>query len=58
MRNPLAAAAIVALAGRRDAFERVRRAICHDDYAKLNMAEFFFAECAYCALPGEPTEAK
>ncbi|MCL4203211.1 MAG: glycoside hydrolase family 127 protein [Pirellulaceae bacterium] len=50
MRNPLAAAALVALAGYRDGFEPVRRAICHYDYAKLNMAEFFFAECAYYAL--------
>ncbi len=23
-------------------------------YAKLNMAELFFAECGYDALPGEP----
>jgi hypothetical protein len=26
-------------------------AIRHYDYAKLNMAEFFFAEVAYYALP-------
>ena len=51
MRNPLAAAALIALAGYTDGFESVRRAICHYDYAKLNMAEFFFAECAYYALP-------
>ncbi len=51
MRNPLAAAALVALGGHGDGFEAVRRAICHYDYAKLNMAEFFFAECAYYALP-------
>lgn len=51
MRNPLAAAAIIAMAGYRDGFEPVRQAICHYDYAKLNMAEFFFAECAYYALP-------
>jgi hypothetical protein len=50
MRNPLAAAALIALAGYRDGFEPVRRAICHYDYAKLSMAEFFFAECAYYAL--------
>ena len=53
MRNPLAAAALIALAGYQDGFEAVRRAICHYDYAKLNMAEFFFAECAYYALPVE-----
>ncbi len=51
MRNPLAAAAIIALAGYQDGFESVRSAICHYDYAKLNMAELFFAECAYYALP-------
>ena len=53
MRNPLAAAALIALAGYRDGFEAVRQAICHYDYAKLNMVEFFFAECAYYALPVE-----
>lgn len=53
MRNPLAAAALIALAGYQDGFEPVRQAICHYDYAKLNMAEFFFAECAYWALPVE-----
>ena len=53
MRNPLAAAALIALAGDRDGFESVRRAICHYDYARLNMTEFFFAECAYYALPAE-----
>ena len=50
MRNPLAAAALIALAGYRDGFEAVRQAICHYDYAKLNMAEFFFAECAVLRL--------
>lgn len=51
MRNPLAAAAIVALLG--DGTERatIERALRHYDYSKLNMAEFFFAECAYYALP-------
>lgn len=51
MRNPLAAAALIALAGYQEGFESVRRAISHYDYSKLNMAEFFFAECAYYALP-------
>ena len=50
MRNPLAAAALIAFAGDRQQFDAVRRAICHYDYAKLNMAEFFFAECAYYAM--------
>jgi len=53
MRNPLAAAALIALAGCREGFEPVRQAICHYDYTRLNMAEFFFAECAYYALPVE-----
>lgn len=51
MKNPLAAAAIIALAGDgvgRDAIERTLR---HYDYSKLHMSEFFFAECAYYALP-------
>ncbi len=51
MRNPLAAAAIVALAGDTVHREAVQRAIRHYDYSKLHMAEFFFAECAYYALP-------
>jgi hypothetical protein len=58
MRNPLAAAALIALAGHRDGFGPVRRAICHYDYAKLHMAEFFFAECAYYALPVEETTTR
>jgi hypothetical protein len=52
MRNPLAGAAIVALAG--DAFpgrDAVERALRHYDYSKLNRSEFFFAECAYFAMP-------
>lgn len=51
MRNPLAAAALVALAGYREGFPKVGQVICHYDYSKLNMAELFFAECAYYALP-------
>ncbi|MDZ7617450.1 MAG: hypothetical protein U1E05_10620, partial [Patescibacteria group bacterium] len=51
MRNPLAAAAILALAGEEGGRTDILRAIAHYDYAKLNMAEFFFAECAYYALP-------
>jgi hypothetical protein len=53
MRNPLAAAALISFAGYEEGFDSVRRAICHYDYAKLNMAEFFLAECAYYALPVE-----
>jgi hypothetical protein len=51
MRNPLAAAAIVARAGNRADREAVERVLCHYDYARLSMSEFFLAECAYYALP-------
>jgi hypothetical protein len=51
MRHPLAAAAVVALAGEASARPQVLKAIRHYDYAQLNMAEFFFAEVAYYALP-------
>lgn len=54
MRNPLAAAAISALAGDGTGREAVERALRHYDYAKLNMSVFFFAECAYYALPAPP----
>ena len=50
MRNPLAAAAIIALSGDRAGRDAVERAIRHYDYSKLHMSEFFFAECAYYAL--------
>lgn len=50
MRNPLAAAAIAALGGD-SARAAIDAAICHYDYTKLHMAEFFLAECAYYALP-------
>ena len=51
MRNPLAAAAVVALSGEPAMRPAVLKAVGHYDYARLNMAEFFFAECAYYALP-------
>ena len=51
MRNPLAAAAIIALGRRRAGRDAVERTIRHYDYSKLHMSEFFFAECAYYALP-------
>jgi hypothetical protein len=41
----------VALAGDASARPAVLKAVSHYDYAKLNMAEFFFAEVAYYALP-------
>lgn len=53
MRNPLAAAAVVALAGDGRGREDVLRAVAHYDYSRINMAELFFAECAYYALPPE-----
>ena len=51
MRQPLAAAAVVALGGGVGERAAIEGALRHYDYAKLNMAEFFFAECAYYALP-------
>jgi hypothetical protein len=50
MKNPLAAAAIIALGGDGTGRDTVERAIRHYDYSKLHMSEFFFAECAYYAL--------
>lgn len=49
MRNPLAAAAVVALAGGEEAREAIESTIRHYDYAKLYRSEFFLAECAYYA---------
>ena len=51
MRNPLAAAAIIALAGEGVGCEAVERVIRHYDYSRIYRSEFFFAECAYYALP-------
>ena len=51
MKNPLAAAAIVALDGEGTGREAIESAIRHYDYSKLHMAEMLFAECAYYALP-------
>lgn len=51
MKNPLAGAAMVALVGDGMEREAIERVIRHYDYSKLNMAEFFFAECAFYALP-------
>jgi hypothetical protein len=51
MKNPLAAAAIVALDGEGTGREAIESAIRHFDYSKLHMAEMLFAECAYYALP-------
>ena len=51
MTNPLSAAAIVAMAGRETDRNAIERAISHYDYTKINLCEFFLAECAYYALP-------
>jgi hypothetical protein len=51
MRNPLAAAAIIALADNKEGRDAVENAIRHYDYSKLNMSQFFLAECAFYALP-------
>jgi len=47
---PLSAAVIAAL-GCESGRESIRQAIRHYDYAKINLCEFFLAECAYYALP-------
>lgn len=53
--QPLAAAYVVALAGNGETFRASRSIIeavlCHYDYRKLYMSGYFFAECAYYALP-------
>lgn len=54
MRNPLAAAAIVALAGNEADRAAVEQVIRHYDYSKLNLSVLFFAECAWYALPCKP----
>lgn len=54
MRNPLAAAAIIALAGDEAGRAAVERSIRHYDYSRINLSVFFFAECAYYALPAKP----
>jgi hypothetical protein len=56
MRNPLAAAAIIALAGDESGRAAVEHAIRHYDYSKINLSVFFFAECAYYALPNRSKE--
>ncbi len=53
MKNPLAAAAIISLLGDGSNRELIEQVIRHYDYSKLNMAELFFAECAYYALPAK-----
>ena len=51
MQNPLAAATIAALAGDGTGREAIELALRHYDYSKIKMSTFFFAECAYFALP-------
>jgi hypothetical protein len=51
MRNPLAAAAIVAFPSGAPARDKVEQAIRHFNYGKIHMSEFFLAEVAYYALP-------
>lgn len=53
MKNPLAAATIISLLGDGSNRELIEHALRHYDYSKLNMAELFFAECAYYALPAK-----
>ena len=51
MQNPLAAAAIAALAGESGNREAIEHTILHYDYSKVHMSTFLFAECAWYALP-------
>lgn len=51
VRNPLAAAAIAAFSSDTAKHEIIKQALCHYDYSKLNLSEFFFAEVAYYTLP-------
>ena len=48
MRNPLAGAVLLALAGK--GIGTVEKTLAHYDYTKIYMSEFFFSECAYYAL--------
>lgn len=51
MRNPLAAEAISALAGDEAGRTAIERTIRLYAYSKINLSTFFFAECAYDAMP-------
>lgn len=51
MKNPLAAAAMVALAGEPADRPAVEAALGHYDYSQLAMSEMFFGEVAWYALP-------
>jgi hypothetical protein len=51
MRNPLAAAAIIALAGDGSGRDTIENCIRHYDFSKINMSELFYAEVAYYAIP-------
>ncbi len=53
---PLSATTIAALGGGGPSGrDLILQAICHYDYTKINLCEFFLAECAYYALPSLPT---
>ena len=51
MRNPLAAAAIAAMTGDGEGRAAIEQTTRHYNYSRLYRSEFFFAECAYYALP-------
>ena len=51
MQNPLAAAAIVALAGDDTHRAAIEQTVQHYDYSKIHLATFFFAECATYVPP-------
>lgn len=58
MRNPLAAAAIAAMTGDGEGRDAIEQTIRHYDYSKLYRSEFFFAECAYYALPSKAEKTR
>ena len=50
MRNPLAAAAIVAMAGQPEDRPAITAAVEHYDYERVAMSEMFLAEVAWYAM--------
>jgi len=51
VKHPLAAATILAFSGNDNYRHLIESIICHYDYSKLSMNEYFLAECAYYAFP-------
>jgi hypothetical protein len=47
MTTPLAAASVIALAGKKEDCNLIDKIVTHYDYTKLNLSEFFYAEFAH-----------